>query len=109
MQTTQKNIDQLLESLDGMQKASAPDFFHTRLMAKLEKNQLRSKPSVWGFMLKPLPVLAMLGCLIVLNIYTLNTMMNNKSQSSATQQEGIMSFASEYDLYNTVDITDKTK
>ena len=109
MQTTQKNIDQLLESFDGIQKASAPDFFHTRLMAKLERDQANTKSSAWGFMLKPLPVLAVLGCLIALNIYTLSTMVTGKTQSTTSEQGGIMSFASEYDLYNTADVTDKTE
>jgi hypothetical protein len=107
MRTTQKNIDQLLESFDGIQKASAPDFFHTRLMAKLERDQPNQKSTAWGGMLKPLPILAVLGCLIALNIYTLSTMVKGETQLSTSQQGGIVSFASEYDLYNTADVTDK--
>lgn len=108
MQKIDKNIDALLESLNGIQRANAPDFFHTRLIAKLERDQPSTKSRTWGFILKPLPALAVLGCLIALNIYTLTAMMGNTSRSSATQQEGIMSFASEYDLYNSTDVTNKT-
>lgn len=109
MQTTKKNIDQLLESFDGMQRASAPDFFHTRLIAKLERDQPGTKPRAWRLILKPLPMLAVLGCLIALNIYTLSIMVTNKTESTTSEQGGIMSFASEYDLYNTAGLTDKTE
>ena len=37
----QDKIEQILQSLDANQRASAPDFFYTRLKARMESNGLK--------------------------------------------------------------------
>lgn len=104
MHTDQHNHDDFFNSLGKIERAKAPDFFQTRLMARLEKEVMPKKLTVWQRALKPVPVLALSGCLVVLNLYTLGNMFSEKEVPVQPTAENIAGFASEYNLYNTVDI-----
>lgn len=99
-------VDELINSLDGIQPTTAPDFFSTRLLAKMKVREVRAKPSKWDLLLNPIPVLAVLGSLCLANLYMLNQSLNNQN-AQRVEETGIASFASEYNLNNTTDFTDK--
>ena len=62
-----KEIENILNSLDGIKKASPGDFFFTRVQARLQKEEI----SLWGriatFMAKPSVAMATLGLICLLN------------------------------------------
>ncbi len=88
------NINRILQSLDDMQPAQAPDFFYTRLIARLEKEQVRE--SSWLSTLKPAFVAAGLFLLFGLNMYMLTHL--KKDDESSLQAPSAESFSSAYSL-----------
>lgn len=104
MHTDHPHTNDFLNSLDKIEKVKAPDFFQTRLMARLEKEMQLQQMPVWQRVLKPLPVLALVSCLVVLNLYTLGNIFFDEKGTAQPSEESITGFASEYNLYNSVDI-----
>ncbi|MFZ6022910.1 MAG: hypothetical protein ACOYVG_00475 [Bacteroidota bacterium] len=104
MHTNQQHTDAFLNSLAKMERAKAPDFFQTRLMARLEKEELPKNVFVWQQVLKPVPVLALLGCLVILNLYTLGDIFLHKNISAQKEETGMSGFINEYNLNSSVDI-----
>ncbi len=94
------NIEQSLSSLDGIQRAVAPDFFYTRLAARMEKALTIPAWIPFG---KPVWLIATLLVFLVLN-----TMMIKQSKLSkikgavANTESSLQSFAAEYELNSTV-------
>lgn len=104
MHTDHQDTNELLSSLDKMERAKAPDFFQTRLMARLEKEVLPQYVPVWQRVLKPAPVLALLGCLVVLNLFTLGDLFFNKNIPAQKEDANMAGFMNEYNLNSSVDI-----
>src|SRR5262249_50855006 len=81
--------DEILNSLNRIKKMHAPDFFYTRLKAKME-----TSPPVRenGRMLRPVYVITFLAALIVFNLVSVikqsgnqeNTVANPESENSQT-------------------------
>jgi len=97
-------IEQVLSSLDGNQQAVAPDFFYTRLKARMEKEQNYSRPRI----LRPAYVLATLIIVLVINIAVIlkgeQATENNNSTDNDTEQ----SIAAAYNLNDSNAIYDLT-
>ena len=95
--STPPTIDEILQSLDGMQKAETPPFFYTRLQAKLDK---RSEPSAgnWSWVTRPAFSLVTLGLLLLLNVAAITGYLKQQRSSSVNQTSGIEKFAAEYNL-----------
>jgi len=95
-----KYIEQDLSSLDGMKRANAPDFFYTRLAARMEKELTTPAWIPFG---KPVWLIATLLVFLVLN-----TMMIKQSKLSTTNSSSekagssLQSFAAEYELSSSV-------
>lgn len=104
MQTIHQHTNDFLNSLDKMERAKAPDFFQTRLMARLDKELLPKNVPVWQQVLKPVPVLALLCCLVVLNLFTLGDMFFNKNVPVQKEEASMAGFMNEYNLNSSVDI-----
>lgn len=84
MQQSNKNIDNILSSLNGIRRAQARPFMHTRVLAKMQEEN-----SFWGrsvsFLGKPLVAICCLAFVVTANVYTvLNT-------DSSTEQEPVSS------------------
>jgi len=90
-----KKIDDILKSLDGIQRASAPDFFYTRLKAKMEKSLETGnlKPTL----LRPAYAFVAIIIVVLMNAAVLfkSTSDNN---NTATETESLQSIAAEYSL-----------
>lgn len=72
-----KKIEEILNSLDGVQKASAPDFFYTRLKAKMDSETSRVAPKrVWY--VQPVYVAAILLFVVAANAFVF---LNSKTPS----------------------------
>ncbi|NOT52858.1 MAG: hypothetical protein HOP10_16495 [Chitinophagaceae bacterium] len=92
------NIEDILNSLDGAGRAVAPDFFYTRLKARMEKG-LAPEPNR-GWRLKPAYVIASLVLVLVANA-TMLIKGDNSSDNTvvAIDTESDQSIAAEYNLY----------
>jgi hypothetical protein len=103
--TQPPSVEEILASLDSMDRAGAPAFFYTRLQAKLD-NRVSSADS-WIWIHKPVLSFATLGLLLVLNVFAISKFLQ-KDQSSATSGSGIETFAKEYGLDGSSVYTEKT-
>ena len=57
-------VDEMLNSLDGIQRAEPQPFFYTRLMARMQRNEKTLWETMGSFLSKP--VIAMAGLCIIL-------------------------------------------
>jgi hypothetical protein len=95
-------IEQTLSSFDGIKKASAPDFFYTRLHARMEK-ELTTVNSTWIPFGKPVWLIATLLVFLVLNTMMLKqSKLTKNNKASANTSSSLQSFATEFELSNTV-------
>ena len=85
-----------MKSLDGLQKATAPDFFYTRLVGKMQdKAEPQRKPFI---LLRPVIITAALTIVLVVNIISLTRLGKQPTQSN--KGAGIESFAEAYGMNN---------
>ena len=85
-------------SLDSIQKATAPDFFYTRLTGKMQHEQ---QPKAF-FILRPAFITTVLSVLLIVNVLSLFSMNKTVKPNSKTSAEpaNIESFAKAYDMNN---------
>ena len=90
--------ERILNSLEGLKKVEAPDFFYTRLMGRMQNAmpEQTAKPSM-----RPVFLTISLSVVLLLNIIAL-TNMNMKSETKkvtpGTGAATIQSFANAYNL-----------
>ena len=81
-------IDEVLGSLDNVQRAAAPDFFYTRM----EKELVAEPRKSWA--LRPVYILGVL--LVVLAVNAAIIFKGSSSETSPSDTETMQSIASEY-------------
>ncbi len=91
-----KNTDEILDSLKGIKRAAAPDFFYTRLRARMEREQEKSAASNW-WVLRPAYAAALIAVVIVVNLAVVFTR-NLSSETIVTDSDRFQSIAAEYNL-----------
>jgi hypothetical protein len=74
-----KKVDETLKSLAGMNQAEPNPFYYTRLKARMERELLQPK-TVWGWTFKPVYVYASLAIVLLINVFTIATINNKRSQ-----------------------------
>lgn len=89
-------MEEILSSLDGVKRASAPDFFYTRLKAKMEKNlaPVASKRRV----LYPAYALAAVLIVMLINAAIIFTKNNTNDTAFTGDSETLQSIAAEYSI-----------
>ena len=93
-----KKIEEILASLDQVSRAPMPDFFYTRLKAKmLSQEEQRSAPPKKSLVLRPVFALTALAAILVINAYVL-FQKNSSAETSQTDTEPLQSIAAEYSL-----------
>lgn len=96
---SQDKVSSIMESLGGIQPAVAPDFFYTRLRARMEQPVAEKKTF---FMLRPVFITATLAVLLIANVISLlqTDKLPKQEPSSAVQSKPatIESFATAYDI-----------
>jgi hypothetical protein len=97
----QNKIDSALSSLDDLQKASAPNFFYTRLQARIENTQNETAFSFLGIA-KPAFLIVTLSLFLLMNSFMITKLVKQKTDTSSSGKPSLQSFASEYDLNNSV-------
>lgn len=99
--TLHNKIDSAMNSLDDLQKASAPNFFYTRVQARREREQ---NVAVFGWFnfAKPALLIVTLSLFLMMNTFMITKLIQQKSVASISGKPSLQSFASEYDLNNSV-------
>jgi type VI protein secretion system component VasK len=99
-----KKIEEILNSLDGTQKAVVPDFFYTRLKARmLARHESGKKESDSyarrSWVLRPAFALTVLVAVLLLNVFVIYQSNNGTGKEQATNDsETLQSIAAEYSL-----------
>lgn len=92
-----KKIEEILSSLDGSQRAAIPDFFYTRLKAKMQK-ELEPFP-MKSWVLRPAFAIAVLIAVLVINAVVIFRNGTTKTNEIATNNDDtFQSIAAEYRL-----------
>ena len=93
------NTEEILNSLDGTKKATAPAFFYTRLKARMEKayEPQKKRPLV----LRPAYAFAALLLVVLINMAVI-LKGDNATDNNVTDTEAVYSIASEYRLNDIV-------
>jgi hypothetical protein len=97
MENDQNNrAERILNSLGGLQKAQAPDFFYTRLIGKMQgETELVRRPFV---LLRPAFVTAALLLVFIMNIVSLVQLDKKPAAQPSSSPANIESFAKAYNL-----------
>lgn len=93
------STDEVLNSLDGIQRATMPDFFYTRLKARMENGVQPVKQSSWA--LRPVYAMAALVLVLIINVAVIFKSKDTK-ESISPDIESIQSIAAEYNLNQTI-------
>ncbi len=98
MKSTDKS-ERILESLTGLQKAGAPDFFYSRLTARMQNELLSKRKQI--FILRPLFVTSALFAVFILNVFSIikfNTLKEPETTVQSSNTATIESFVSAYNI-----------
>jgi hypothetical protein len=87
-------IEEILGSLDGLSRASAPNFFYTRLRARMEKKE-NSPQRSW--VLRPAYSFAALILILLINAAVI-LKTNTSDENSFSETDTTLSIASEYSI-----------
>lgn len=94
--------DRILNSLSGLQKVNAPDFFYTRLIGRMQNEiEVKRKPF---FVLRPVFVTASLLIVLIVNVISigqLNKQPVQKDTVHSNKPATIESFAEAYNMGTT--------
>jgi hypothetical protein len=89
----QKKIEETLESLDNISKASPLPFFYTRLEARMMKEEMNSWERVGKFLSRPAIAFASVGLVLMLNTFAF---IRYTSQDNLSKDQQEIAAADEY-------------
>jgi len=89
-------IDKILESLDASQRISAPDFFYTRLKARMQREQEKKRYTLGVF--RPAYALTALIMVLIINISVILLAQRTTEVNVGGDSETALSIAAEYSL-----------
>jgi H+/Cl- antiporter ClcA len=91
-----KKIEEILSSLDSSPKASAPAYFYTRLMSRMENGVAKDVKKSW--LLRPAFALSVLAAVILINAAVVLKSDSGNETSTTADAETLQSLAAEYSL-----------
>ena len=95
-----KNVDEIIESVEGIQQANPSPYFYAKLMHKINKLEEKKSPS-FIFQFKPVLVIGVLTFVFVMNAFLLIKQTNKRHQSPtviSNEASTVNDFSSEYNL-----------
>lgn len=84
-----RRIDHVLESLEGIQQAKAPDFLYTRLKARMDKEFDQGGP-LGRWLTRPALALSIAAIILILNATTVFEIWKRNSSSSPSETTQIV-------------------
>lgn len=102
---TEKNNkpEAILSSLDGVKRAQVPDYFYTRLMARMQKGTEWNDKKIW--ILRPAYAVAILLLIVAINVVVF-LQKNDETTVADDSQTLQQTIASEYSLADNNSIYD---
>ena len=92
-----KQVDEILGSLDGSQRAAVPDFFYTRLKARMEKGLEQGQSLNKSWLLRPAFAITALAVVLLINAFVI--LKDDATKDNSTNEvETLQSIAAEYSL-----------
>ncbi|RYG52601.1 MAG: hypothetical protein EOO01_06295 [Chitinophagaceae bacterium] len=82
--TINGKIDNALESLDGIQRATPQPWLYARVKARLQREERTVWESIGSFLSKPAIAMAGLGLILVLNVFVLHQQGNLQGATAVT-------------------------
>jgi hypothetical protein len=101
-----KKVEEILSSLDGCTKATAPDFLYTRLKARMEAQLKNASPASRSWSLRPVFAIAMAVVVLAINAFVLLQRGKTSSGITAPDADNLQSVAAEYRLYDNANVYD---
>jgi hypothetical protein len=98
-----KNVDEVIESVEGIQRANPSPYFYAKLMHKMSMMEEKKSPSPL-FQFKPAMVIGLLALMIGMNSFLLikqNAIKQQSSKGVTNQTSSVNDFSSEYNLNTT--------
>lgn len=95
-QEREQKMNEVLNSLDGCTRATAPDFFYTRLKARMEREAEPVVRAPW--MLRPSLAFAGMAIILLINIVAVFNRPAGTEESAAADTDTFQSLATEYRL-----------
>lgn len=92
-----KQTEEILDSLDGLKRASAPDFFYTRLRARMERGlePVMTRKRI----LYPVYALAAVVLVMLVNAVILYSRQDaNTTDTAVNETDNLQSIAAEYNI-----------
>lgn len=95
----EEEVEKTLSSWDDLERIEANPYFFTRLQQRLANEQ--SPKQLWSAsFLRP----ALLGILLIINVWTVASVLNSQARYNTTTTATLSDFASDYGLeYNPTD------
>ena len=92
-----KQVDEILGSLDGSRRAAVPDFFYTRLKARMEKGLEQGQSLNKSWLLRPAFAITALAVVLLINAFVI--LKDDATKDNSTNEvETLQSIAAEYSL-----------
>lgn len=103
-----KEHNEILDSLQGMKRAAAPEFFYTRLRARMEQ-ETETAPLGWigKLLTRPSLSLALAGIILLLNFTTIMKMVQTTSRPT-TPETSAPFVVADYSSIDTYPVYDET-
>lgn len=103
MKEQNNKVEEILNSLDGCTKATVPDFFYTRLKARMDHETALPVRQSW--VLRPAFAVTALVLVLLVNAFVL--FQRNKTNSNlASDTDTLQSVAAEYSLNDNSNVYD---
>lgn len=95
---TAKQVDSILSSLDQVKRASAPDYFFTRLKGRMQKE---AEQPIGFWLQRPVPAIALLLILLSVNAFLLiDRQQETVDVATVSDNEYSNAIATEYRLHD---------
>lgn len=97
MEPNKQQLDAILNSADGAQRAEAPAFFATRTEARLEKYLDEQTAAGWFYLSRPVKWSIALCLLLVVNLFTISRL-KQQQPTADKPANALQNFVQEYNL-----------
>ncbi|MBM3441137.1 MAG: hypothetical protein FJX89_00405 [Bacteroidetes bacterium] len=95
-QNTSQQIDDILDSLNGLAPASPAPFLHTRIVARLQREQSSPGYIVLRWLSRPAVAIGLSALLLLMNGYVL--FIDSRPSVPTALEENSMAMVQEYDI-----------
>ena len=91
-----RNPEDILNSLNDAKRAGAPDFFYTRLKARMERELINNRNRSW--IIRPAYAFAALAFVLLVNAFVLLQNNETVTDTGTTDTDYTQSIAADYSL-----------